>query len=144
MPEALEALSAEELREVILHVMPMLHGRSHELLAKELIDRASCSEADRAPAGPTQAYLKEILDFVEAARRVGFADPEDVGRLRDLVLELPRGPRSANHVVRASCGLQDRYPPQHFLYFLPLPQGQGSLRPTRTLRTGAAGRVSIS
>src|SRR5271165_4149716 len=27
------------------------------------------------------------------------------------------------------------YAPQHFLYFLPLPQGQGSLRPTLSPRT---------
>ena len=33
--------------------------------------------------------------------------------------------------------------PQHFLYFLPLPQGQGSLRPTLlTLRCATAVRVA--
>gem|GEM_PF-5463372 len=37
--------------------------------------------------------------------------------------------------------------PQHFFAFLPLPQGQGSLRPTlgafRTMGVGAGGGVSI-
>ena len=31
-------------------------------------------------------------------------------------------------------GPEDHYRPQHLLYFLPLPQGQGSLRPTRGLK----------
>lgn len=32
---------------------------------------------------------------------------------------------------KTSVALFSAYLPQHFLYFLPLPQGQGSLRPTR-------------
>ena len=34
--------------------------------------------------------------------------------------------------------------PQHFLYFLPLPQGQGAFRPTLSFRViGATGAGSI-
>ena len=29
------------------------------------------------------------------------------------------------------------FPPQHFLYFLPLPQGQGAFRPTFVLPAGS-------
>ena len=32
--------------------------------------------------------------------------------------------------------------PQHFLYFLPLPQGQGALRPTRGLALAGLGVAS--
>ena len=34
---------------------------------------------------------------------------------------------------------QKRLRPQHFLYFLPLPHGQGSFRPTRGVEAGRAG-----
>jgi len=39
---------------------------------------------------------------------------------------------------------RDRRAPQYLLYFLPLPQGQGSLRPILILRTGMCSCCSIS
>jgi hypothetical protein len=43
------------------------------------------------------------------------------------------GPRSRSrikHRHRGHAHAKDQLAPQHFLYFFPLPQGQGSLRPT--------------
>ena len=41
-------------------------------------------------------------------------------------------------------GRPARQAPQHFLYFLPLPQGHGSFRPTFCLVTGAAASPAAS
>jgi hypothetical protein len=48
---------------------------------------------------------------------------QELAAVKGLIAVPGQGPASRSHVLET---------PQHFLNFLPLPQGQGSLRPTRT------------
>ena len=76
--EALEAMGAEDLRELVRGLLPWLDDKTHARVTNEIIDRAARGETKWTPSGPTDEGVAEILNFAEAAQRVGHADPSEV------------------------------------------------------------------
>lgn len=75
---ALDAMGAEELREIVRDIIPWLDEKTHARLVNALIDRAARNESGWTPVGPFDEGASEIVAFAEAAKRVGYADPSDV------------------------------------------------------------------
>lgn len=80
LPEALEAMSAEELRAFIVDALKRLDDGPRADLEDVLLRHAARSRSGWKPAAPASALVEEVEAFVEAARRVGKADPSDVDR----------------------------------------------------------------
>jgi len=78
LDEALEALDAGELREVVREVLLELDDRAHGRVVTSLIKRAVRGRSGWAPAAPSGEKVEEVVAFAEAAKRVGYADPSDV------------------------------------------------------------------
>ncbi len=76
--EALDAMDAEALRELVRGLLPWLDDKTHARVTNELIDRAARGETEWIPSGPTDEGVAEVLDFAEAAQRIGYADPAEV------------------------------------------------------------------
>jgi hypothetical protein len=81
---ALDAMNADELRSLIREMLPWFHEALQARFANALVDRAARNGSGWVPKGPTDAVVKEVEAFAEAAKRVGHADPSDVDAyLRD-------------------------------------------------------------
>jgi len=81
MKQAIEAMTAEELRSFVLDVLERLDEEQRGAIIDALIARAASS--GWKPASPSPRVLEEVREFARAARRTGSADPEDVdGYLR--------------------------------------------------------------
>ncbi|MGH7576996.1 MAG: hypothetical protein ACREM1_17945 [Longimicrobiales bacterium] len=81
--EALAAMDAADLREVVREMLLELDDRAHSRLVTSLIERAARGERRWAPAAPCDHEVAEIVSFAAAAQRVGYADPSDMDeRLR--------------------------------------------------------------
>lgn len=76
--DALAALEAEDLREVIHEMLADLDERASSRAVSAIISRAARGANGWVPAAASDAEVTEALDFVAAARRVGSADPVDV------------------------------------------------------------------
>jgi len=75
---ALDAMGADALRELVRGLLPWLDDKTHAKVTGEIIDRAARSKSDWTPDGPTDESVAEVLEFAEAAQRVGYADPSEV------------------------------------------------------------------
>jgi hypothetical protein len=75
---ALEAMDVMELRALIRDMLPWLDEETHARFVNALVDRAARNPSDWVPEGPTDAAVNEILAFVRAAQRVGYAAPSDI------------------------------------------------------------------
>jgi hypothetical protein len=123
--EALEAMGAEDLRELVRGLLPWLDDKTHSRVTNEVIDRAARGETKWTPSGPTDEGVAEVLDFSEAAQRVGYADPSGVddylrhggcssarAHRRSLdpgdVCDLPRFPGARNNPLVSFCGPAER------------------------------------
>lgn len=81
---ALEAMSAEELRDVIRELLPWLDDATHARLTNELIDRAARIPSGWRPNAPDDRRIVEIESFAVTAKEAGYADPAEVdGYLRE-------------------------------------------------------------
>lgn len=81
--DLLAAMDASELREAVRDVLLELDDRAHMRVVTSLIERAARGNSGWAPAGPGRGEVAEVVAFVHAAQRVGYADPLDVDeRLR--------------------------------------------------------------
>ena len=76
--EALAAMGADDLRAIIHGILPWLDGENRARLVNAIIDRGARSGSGWTPETPSRRVISEILAFVEAAKRVGCADPEEV------------------------------------------------------------------
>lgn len=76
--EALQTMDAEELRELFRLVFTQLDKKTHALLSTEIVERAARSGDNWAPPGPSDKDIADTLDFVRAAKRIGYSDPSDV------------------------------------------------------------------
>ncbi len=76
--EALAALGAEELRELLRDIIPWLDEKSHARFVNTLIDRAASTRSGWIPKRPADERVSEILAFAEAAKRSGYADAPEV------------------------------------------------------------------
>jgi hypothetical protein len=74
----LEAMGAEDLREAVREILVELDDRAHARVVNSLIGRAARGDSGWAPATVRDQDVAEVLSFVRAARRVGYADPSDV------------------------------------------------------------------
>jgi tetratricopeptide (TPR) repeat protein len=75
---ALDAMDAEALREVIRGMMRGLDDREYGRAASAIVNRAARGGSGWVPAPLDVADVAEVVTFAEAARRIGYADPEDV------------------------------------------------------------------
>ena len=75
---ALGAMSADELRSLIRDMLPWFDEALQARLANELVDRAARNGSGWVPEGPTNATVREVEAFAEAAKRIGYADPSEV------------------------------------------------------------------
>jgi hypothetical protein len=75
---ALTALNTEDLRDLIRDFIPRLDDKTLSWFANAIIERAAKSNIEWQPSGPTEEGVIEALAFVEAAKRVGCADPPKI------------------------------------------------------------------
>lgn len=75
---ALDAMDAGALRELVRGVLPWLDDKLHARVTGEIIDRAARNKNEWVPDAPSDESVAEVLEFAEAARRVGYADPSEV------------------------------------------------------------------
>ena len=75
---ALEAMSADELRSFVLHALGRLEDEPRARLEDTLLQRAALGTTGWRPSVPSKTVIGEIERFVEAARRVGRADPSNM------------------------------------------------------------------
>lgn len=81
---ALDAMDADDLRSLIRAMRPWFDEALQARFANALVDRAARNGSGWVPKGPTDAVVKAVEAFAEAAKRVGHADPSDVDAyLRD-------------------------------------------------------------
>ena len=78
LDSALDALTVGELRSVVREALERLDREPRGELLDSLISRASKGSAGWKPSGPFREVVGEVKRFVEAARRIGYADPHEV------------------------------------------------------------------
>jgi len=81
---ALDAMDADGLRALIREMLPWFDDVLQARFANALVDRAARNGSGWVPQGPTDAVVKEVEAFADAAKRVGYAEPSEVDAyLRD-------------------------------------------------------------
>lgn len=75
---ALDAMDADGLRSLIREMLPWFDEALRARFANALVDRAARNGSGWVPQGPTDAVVKEVEAFGEAAKRVGYAEPSEV------------------------------------------------------------------
>lgn len=75
---ALEAMTAPELRSFVRGVLDGLEDDQRAVIVDSLVTRAARGDAGWKPSRPSRRIVDEVRLFVEAARRIGHADPDDV------------------------------------------------------------------
>ncbi len=75
---ALAALNAEDLRDLIRDIIPLLDDKSLSRLSSAIIERAAGGKAGWKPLGSTDEGVAEALAFAKRAKQVGYADPSKV------------------------------------------------------------------
>ena len=75
---ALDAMTADELRAFVREALERLDLEPRGELLDSLIARASKSSSGWKPSSPSRGVVGEVTRFVEAARRIGYAQPHDV------------------------------------------------------------------
>ncbi len=76
--QALEAMSAPELRAAVRAVLDELDEDVRASVVDTLIGRATKASSGWRPARPSQRMVEEVQSFADAARHIGHADPDDV------------------------------------------------------------------
>lgn len=75
---ALASLDAEDLRDLIRDIIPVLDDKTFTRFNNAIIERNAAGKTGWKPAGPTDEAVAEVTAFAEAAKRVGSADPSEV------------------------------------------------------------------
>lgn len=76
--DALDAMTAEDLRKFVRDALEGLDDEPRGVLHDSLIARAARSRSGWRPAKPPSGIVSEVKRFAEAARRDGYAEPEEV------------------------------------------------------------------
>ena len=76
--QALDAMSAPELRAAVRAVLDQLDDDVRASVINTLISRATKASSGWRPARPSQRIVEDAKSFVDAARHIGHADPADV------------------------------------------------------------------
>lgn len=77
---ALDALDANELRQLIRDLLPEMDELTGGRVTCELMERATRKGSGWTPAPVSESEVAGVLAFVKAARRSGHADPTEVDR----------------------------------------------------------------
>ena len=81
---ALDAMDADQLRDLVRDVLPWLDDRAHSRVVNDIIDRAARAGSGWTPDGPTSESVAAIVAFAEAAKRTSVADAAEAdGYLRE-------------------------------------------------------------
>lgn len=81
---ALDAMDADGLRALVREMLSWFDEALLARFANALVDRAARNGSGWVPQGSTDAVVKEVEAFAEAAKRVGYAEPSEVDAyLRD-------------------------------------------------------------
>lgn len=75
---ALEAMTAPELRAFVHAVLDGLEDEQQAEIVDSLMARAARGDAGWKPNRPSPRIVNDARSFADAARRVGYADPDDV------------------------------------------------------------------
>jgi hypothetical protein len=75
---ALEAMTAPELRAFVHAVLDELEDEQRAGILDSLMARAARGDAGWKPNRPSRRIVDNARSFADAARRVGYADPDDV------------------------------------------------------------------
>ena len=75
---ALDAMTAGELRSFLREALERLDREPRGELLDSLITRASKGSACWKPSSPARGVVGEVTRFIEAARRIGYADPHEI------------------------------------------------------------------
>lgn len=78
MDQALEAMSAPELRAAIRVVLDQLDDGVKDSIIDALPARGAKATSGWKPSRPSPRIVEEAKSFAEAARQIGQADPDDV------------------------------------------------------------------
>jgi hypothetical protein len=78
LTNALESMSAEELRAFVVAALARLDDGSRGDLENALLQHAARGRSGWKPAAPSAALVEEAKGYAAAARRVGEADPSEV------------------------------------------------------------------
>jgi hypothetical protein len=78
LDRALEAMTAPELRSFVRTVFGVLHDDQRTTITDSLVARATHGDAGWKPSRPSARVIDEVRMFADAARRVAYADPDDV------------------------------------------------------------------
>jgi hypothetical protein len=76
--QALDAMSAPELRAAIRIVLDQLDGGVKDSIIDALLARGAKATSGWKPARPSPRIVEEAESFSDAARQIGQADPDDV------------------------------------------------------------------
>ena len=64
---ALDAMDAQELRDLIHDIIPWLDEKAHARMVDAVVDRAARNRSGWEPAGPTNQVVADIVAFAAAA-----------------------------------------------------------------------------
>jgi hypothetical protein len=78
LDRAVDAMTVPELRSFVGSVLDGLEDEQRAAIVDSIIARAATGDAGGKPSAPSRRPVEEVTRFVEAARRIGYADPEDV------------------------------------------------------------------
>ncbi len=78
LDSALDAMTTEELRSFVRDALERLDDEPRNALVDSLIARAAMGSSGWRPSCPSRRIVDEVKRFAEAARRVGYAEPEEV------------------------------------------------------------------
>lgn len=100
---ALAALAADDLRAVVRQLLLELDDRAHAHAVAAILRRAADAGSGWAPAALGDADVTDAIAFVDAARRIGSADPGDVDAhlLRGTAAFLHKNYHTAHRILGA-------------------------------------------
>ena len=78
--DALAQMSADQLHEIIRAALPELDRRAYERVANSVVDCAARGGSGWVPAAVSGDDVSAIVAFIDAARRLGRADPSEIER----------------------------------------------------------------
>jgi hypothetical protein len=78
LESALDAMTAEELRSFVRDALERLDDEPRGQLMDAVIARAAKGSSGWRPENPSGRIVDDVKRFVEAARRIGYAEPQEV------------------------------------------------------------------
>ncbi|RLB50353.1 MAG: hypothetical protein DRJ42_19010 [Deltaproteobacteria bacterium] len=77
-PSAIAALDADELRDLVVAILPALGPADRASVIQRAMDVAARGRSGWSPTTLTRQSFRELLGFAAAAERIGWAEPSGV------------------------------------------------------------------